>query len=349
MRAPAFWWRAAGWKAAALEPAAALFGAVAARRLRQRGERAGLPVVCVGNPTVGGAGKTPTALRVAAMLAKAGERPAFLTRGYGGRLAGPVEVQVGRHGAKDVGDEPLLLARAFPTVVARERAAGARAARASGASVVVMDDGFQNPSLEKDCSVLVVDGERGLGNGAVFPAGPLRAPLAAQLDRCHAVLVIGAGAGGASAAAASTRGIPVFTGRLLPEPEAVAALQGRPALAFAGIGHPEKFFATLAQAGIAVAARRPFPDHHRYSSRDAASLVAEAEAAGWQLVTTEKDLARLSGEPALEPLRARSRALPVHLVVDDESAFEQVVLGRLSESASRGSGRENGATSRPPA
>src|SRR5215472_8768908 len=184
MREPSFWWGEASLASAMLAPLAAIYGAVAQARLARRGRRAAAPVVCIGNFTVGGAGKTPTALAVPRMLAAAGERPVFLSRGYGGTLAGPVLVEPTRHRAQDVGDEPLLLARTAPTIVARDRVKGASIA--AGASVIVMDDGFHNPSLAKDFAVLVVDARRGIGNGRVIPAGPLRAPLDAQLARARA-------------------------------------------------------------------------------------------------------------------------------------------------------------------
>src|SRR6266545_412161 len=271
MREPAFWWREAATAARLLAPVAVLYGAVAGARLRLRGRRAGVPVVCIGNLTVGGAGKTPAALAVARILAAAGERPGFLSRGYGGELAGPLAVDPARHGAAEVGDEPLLLARAAPTVVARARVAGAKAAHAAGASVIVMDDGFQNPSLAKDFSVLVIDGRRGLGNGKVFPAGPLRAPLGAQLARADAVVLVGAMGEAASiaGAAAEARKLPLFQARFEPDRETIATLAGRRVLAFAGIGDPEKVFATLREAGVTVAATRSFADHHRYTLADA--------------------------------------------------------------------------------
>src|SRR5262245_12302991 len=198
MRAPSFWWRDAGPAAALLTPLAAAYGAVAAWRMRQPGRDPGIPVVCVGNLTVGGAGKTPTALALGRLLQDAGERPVFLTRGYGGRLAGPVRVDPARHAARDVGDEPLLLARLADTIVARDRIAGAERARQDGATVVVMDDGFQNPSLAKHLALVVVDGARAIGNAGVFPAGPLRAPLAAQFARAHALIVVGEPGGAAA-------------------------------------------------------------------------------------------------------------------------------------------------------
>ena len=239
-------------------------------RLARRGARAAVPVVCIGNLTVGGAGKTPLALALARLLAAAGDAPILLSRGYRGRLAGPLRVDPARHRAADVGDEPLLLARVAPTFVARDRVAGAQAAVAAGASVIVMDDGFQNPSLHKDFSVLVVDGRRGIGNGRVVPAGPLRAPLIAQLARADALVVVGPSHAAAGVAAvARERGVPVFDASLAPDAAAVAALAGARVLAFAGIGDPQKLFATLAGAGIAVAATSSFPDHHRYTPAQA--------------------------------------------------------------------------------
>lgn len=334
MRPPAFWWRPPGFEAALLRPVAALYGAVAQRRLLREGERAAVPVVCIGDPTVGGAGKTPTAIKVAELLAAAGERPVFLTRGYGGRLDGPIAVDAQRHDAEGVGDEPLLLARKFPTIVAHDRIAGARAAQAQGASVIVMDDGFQNPSLAKDCSVLVVDGARGIGNGAVVPAGPLRAPLAAQFGRAHALVVIGAGKAGARVREAATQGgITVFGAQLEPDAAAIAALRDKRVLAFAGIGHPEKFFDTLGAVGIDTPMRRGFADHHAYTQTEAARLLREAAAQGLVLATTEKDQARLGGAGATAELKRRAIAVPVTLRLDDEDGFAAFVLGRIKGSA----------------
>jgi tetraacyldisaccharide 4'-kinase len=330
MRAPGFWWREPGITAALLSPLAAIYGAVAARRLAQGGERAGVPVICVGNPTVGGAGKTPTAITIARLLLAAGETPLFLTRGYGGRLAGPVMVEAA-HSAVQVGDEPLLLARVAPVIVAEDRAAGARFAKAKGASVIVMDDGFQNPALSKDLSLLVVDA-RGVGNGRLLPAGPLRAPLEPQLARASALLVVGDAASPLESAARA-RGLPMFHGRLEPDPDAVAALRGRPVLAFAGIGDPEKFFATLSASGIETADRRGFGDHHRYSVAEARTLLRDAERRNLDLVTTEKDFARLKDDAALAQLAQRSRVLPVTMKVAEAEDFGRLMLAvRLTPS-----------------
>ncbi|TMK20987.1 MAG: tetraacyldisaccharide 4'-kinase [Alphaproteobacteria bacterium] len=336
MREPSFWWGEASLASALLAPLAAIYGAVAQARLGGRGRRAGAPVVCIGNLTVGGAGKTPTALAVARMLAAAGERPVFLSRGYGGTLAGPVRVDPARHGAYDVGDEPLLLARMAPTIVARDRVKGA--AIAAGASVIVMDDGFHNPSLTKDFSVLVVDARRGIGNGRVIPAGPLRAPLDAQLSRAHALVVVGASSR-AVAVAATARDIPVLQARLRPDAAFIAGLGGARVLAFAGIGDPEKFFLTLADAGVALAARRSFPDHHRYTRAQAKALCEEAARAGLVLVTTEKDLARLGGADEAAELAAQARALPVTLAFEDEERFKSLLLERLAAARKTNDGR----------
>jgi tetraacyldisaccharide 4'-kinase len=324
MRAPRFWWDRPGVLAALLSPAAAIYASVAARRFARPGKRAGIPVICIGNPTVGGVGKTPTAIAVARLLHAAGEKPVFLTRGYGGRLAGPVMVEPG-HTAVQVGDEPLLLARVAPVIVAQDRVAGARLAGDNGASVIVMDDGFQNPALTKDLSILVVD-SRGIGNGRVLPAGPLRLALEPQLERASAILIVGGGASAIEQPARS-RGLPVFHGILEPEQGAVAALRSKKVLAFAGIGDPEKFFMTLAAAGIDAPVRRGFGDHHRYSAAEARALLREAEKAHLELLTTEKDLARLRDDATVAPLAERARALPVTMTIADAGDFERLVLG----------------------
>jgi tetraacyldisaccharide 4'-kinase len=298
--------------------------------MRRRGRTAGVPVICVGNLTVGGAGKTPTALALGRILINAGRRVVFLSRGYLGALPGPVRVDVSRHSAADVGDEPLLLAQLAPTIVSGDRVAGAELARAAGASTIVMDDGFQNPSLEKNLSIVVVDGRRGIGNGRVIPAGPLRAPLRSQLRHAHALLIVGEPSARCEPAIASarTRGIPIFQAWLEAEADAVSALGGLKALAFAGIGDPEKFFATLRAAGVAIAATQAFPDHHRYSQADAEALVARAKREGLALVTTEKDLVRIARNPKTASLAKVARALPVTLQFEDEDGFRQLLFER---------------------
>jgi tetraacyldisaccharide 4'-kinase len=324
-REPEFWWRPG--TGLLLTPFSAIYGAIAGLRMRLGGQRAGPPVICLGNLTVGGAGKTPAAIAVAQLLHAAHERPFFLSRGYGGRLIGPVRVNPALHRARDVGDEPLLLARLAPTVVARDRAAGARLAQFAGGSVIVMDDGLQNPSLAKELAIVVVDGRRGIGNGHIIPAGPLRAPLGTQLDAAQALIVVGPpdGADGVLERA-SRRGITIFHATLEPDRSVIAAIGARKVLAFAGIGNPEKFFATLTAAGIEIAERVKFPDHHFYTAAEAQNLIARAQAKNLMLVTTEKDLVRLNGEPQLEALAGRASTLPVRLVVQEADQFRQMVL-----------------------
>jgi tetraacyldisaccharide 4'-kinase len=314
MRPPAFWNAGPGHPAArALAPLAALYGRRSAARMDRPGTPAPCPVICVGNFTLGGAGKTPTALALSALLRELGAAPAFLTRGYGGRLPGPVRVDPDRHGATDTGDEPLLLARCAPTIVARDRVAGARLCVAAGADAIVMDDGLQNPTLTKDLALAVVDAGAGLGNGRVFPAGPLRVPLARQWPHVHGVVLVGDGAPGEAVAGdAARRGLPVHRARLVPG----GAWVGRRVLAFAGIGRPEKMFATLRTAGADVAGTRSFPDHHPYARAECDALAAEAARLGADLVTTAKDHVRLPPD-----FSARVAVLPVTLAFDDPEAL----------------------------
>lgn len=319
MREPDFWWQKPGIAARLLSPLGLIYGAVAGWRMRRTGFRADIPVICIGNFTLGGTGKTPSAIAIAKRLAAQGATPFFLTRGYGGNLAGPVRVDLQSHRACDVGDEPLLLAREAPTIVSRDRAAGAAFARAAGATIIVMDDGLQNPSLHKDVSIAVVDARRGLGNACVFPAGPLRAPIATQLAMTQAILVVGTDIGAEPVAElARGRGLPVLRARLVPAPNALKAIEGRNVLAFAGIGDPRKFFATLALAGIRTKIEESFADHHAYTDDEAADILARCEAGNLVPVTTEKDIARLTGQDgARGRLAAVACAIPVTLVPDD--------------------------------
>lgn len=329
MKAPSFWSDPDALAGRLLAPVGALVGAVTLARMRGPAVRASVPVVCVGNPTVGGSGKTPTVQWIAARLAADGRHPAILTRGYGGSLAGPARVVPGRHVPAEVGDEPLLHAARWTTIVSRDRPAGAALAVAEGADVIVMDDGFQNPSLAKDLSILVVDAAAGLGNGHVLPAGPLRAPFAPQLAMADALVLVGDGEAGDTLAEAAERlGRPVIRGRLAV-PEAIRdRIAGRDLLAFCGIGRPEKFVETLGAAGARNAVLRPFADHHVYGDADAERLLAEAGRTGLPLVTTEKDAVKLRGTPALDRLAAATLVVPVALEVDEADGLAPL-LARL--------------------
>ena len=330
MREPGFWHGPASLNAHLLKPLAALYGAVAARRLQRRGLNAGIPVLCVGNYHVGGAGKTPTVLALAKLLRELGETPVVLSRGYGGKLRGPVRVDPVRHAASDVGDEPLMLAAALPVVVSRKRADGVPLARAQGATVILMDDGFQSPAIVKDASLIVIDSARGIGNGQVFPAGPLRAPLRPQLARTDALIVVGNGSAAETVSAEiAAQGKPVLSAHLKPDDAQVAQLRGKRVLAFAGIGDPTRFFNTLRASGIDVAGQRAFADHHPYSQAEIESLIAEAKRDGLTLVTTEKDLARLRDwSQQIVPF-------PVTLEFDDPALLRKFVADRLFKARER--------------
>lgn len=332
---PAFWYAPQGWQSALLAPAAMLYGAIAGRRMQTIGARADVPVICVGNFHMGGAGKTQVARVIADMLRANGRTPFFLSRGYGGDLAGPVRVDPAIHDSRAVGDEPLLLARDGPTIVARDRAAGARLAAREGADVIVMDDGFQNPALIKDLSVIVVDARRGIGNARVFPAGPLRAPLELQWQRTDALVVIGQGAAAASLIAeANRRGTPTFQADIEPDASTLARLSGRPVFAFAGIGDPERFRRTLIAAGLEVAGARWFADHHAYRADDVSAIIAAARRAGAIAVTTQKDAVRLRGDRELARLAENIAELPVRLVFAAPEPFRRLILMGM-EKASR--------------
>ena len=305
MKAPEFW-RDGGLVPTLLAPLAWGYDAVGrANRALISAERAPVPVVCVGNLVAGGAGKTPVALALGARLATLGHNVHFLSRGYGGRARGPVQVEAARHDAREVGDEPLLLAACRPTWVARDRVAGARAAAVAGAEVVVMDDGYQNAHIAKDLSLVVVDGVYGFGNGRPMPAGPLRETVRRGLARADAVVLLGADQAGVAASIERT-GLALLRAGVAPTLDAVM-LADRPVIAFAGIARPEKFFATLEALGCRPLARHAFADHHRYDADEIMELVETAADLGAILVTTEKDYVRLPEEarPMVDVLRVR--------------------------------------------
>jgi tetraacyldisaccharide 4'-kinase len=288
MQAPDFWTND-GIVSRLLAPLGWIYaiGALARRRCTTP-YNAGRPVVCVGNFVAGGAGKTPVALAIADWYLAKGFSPHFLTRGYGGRLAGPLRVDLQTHAAADVGDEALLLARTAPTWVSRARPAGAETAIASGADIVIMDDGFQNPVLYKDLSIVVVDGGYGIGNGRVIPAGPLREFLKDGLSRTDVMVILGQ-----NQAFKLIANIPIIDASLVPNATSLLP-DSRPVVAFAGIGRPQKFFDTLSEIGFDITVAKTFPDHHPYSDREISALKSLALENGARLITTEKDLVRLN-------------------------------------------------------
>lgn len=315
MRAPEWWWRTdpvARLAAAVLAPFGLIHGAtVAAKHRLQLPSHTRAAVVCVGNLAVGGTGKTPVVIAVAQALQQTGLPVACLARGYGRKETRAALVDLWIHDARSVGDEPLLLARTATTIVARDRAEGARLARAQGARAIVMDDGHQNFALAKDLSLVVVDGETGFGNRRIVPAGPLRESVKQGLSRADAVVIMGEG----------TPELAGFDGPVLrAKLSADGQLNGKRVFAFAGIGRPEKFFATLRSLGAELAGSESFGDHHVYSPRELAAVRRKAELAKAALITTEKDFVRL--RPAE---RSGIESLHVRAVFDDQSALKRLL------------------------
>ena len=321
MQTPVFW-NEHGIAARLLNPASVLFGAVGRWRWRWTNPvSANIPVLCVGNLVAGGAGKTPVALSLASRLRASGYATHFLSRGYGGAVRGPHRVDNDCDGPANVGDEALLLAAVSPTWVARNRVAGARAAALAGAEVIVMDDGFQNPSLLKDLSVVVIDGAYGFGNQRLIPAGPLRESVVDGLARADAVVILGADQVGVREQI--PKHLLVLTGQIVAGPERLKLL-GRRAVAFAGIGRPEKFFNMLEDLGCELVDRHIFPDHHLYREHELLLLADKAHRLDAILVTTAKDAVRVS-----KAFRGLIEVLTVTVSWDDENALD-TMLGNLS-------------------
>ncbi|MDQ1080094.1 tetraacyldisaccharide 4'-kinase [Pseudoroseomonas cervicalis] len=318
MRAPGFWSGGSGGVAPLLlSPIAAIYAAATARRVARPGWQAPVPVICCGNATAGGAGKTVVALDLGQRLSHRGVATHFLTRGYGGRLKGPVMVDPAQHDSQAVGDESLLLAALRPTWVAADREAGGRAAVESGAQAIIMDDGLQNPGLAKDLSLLVVDGNYGFGNGRIIPSGPLREPVAAAAARCRAAVLIGEDEAGAAAMLPPS--LPVLRARQVPGPEA-ELLAGQPVFAFCGIANPQKFFNSLTRCGAVLAGRMAYADHYPFDAGDLRELLDQAEALRAIPVTTAKDYVRIP--PAF---RSRVTVLSVRLEWEDPTAIEALL------------------------
>lgn len=318
MQAPDFWKVDSG-LSRVLTPIGWIFDVIGSlRRYWQTPVRVDCPVVCIGNFVAGGAGKTPVAMAIAELCHHRGLAPHFLTRGYGGKLPGPVRVVPAVHDAADVGDEALLLAGQAPTWVARDRPAGARAAIEAGADLIIMDDGFQNGSLYKDLSLVVVDAVYGIGNGKVMPAGPLREPMAKGMARADAVIRLSGQTGAKIWSCPNS--IPCIDAALAPATD-TAALRGQRVVGFAGIGRPQKFFDTLGEIGCKLVATKAFPDHHAYRNSELEELRRLAEMSDAKLVTTEKDMVRIDRD-----LRSQMTAVPVTVAWADDSGIDALLV-----------------------
>lgn len=300
MRAPRFWDRDVDPKSREgapvtrliLTPLSAVYAAVTARRIEKTVPlKLDIPVICIGNLTAGGSGKSPVAAAIRTQLSDQNEqlRIATLSRGYGGKLSGPLRVDAGSHSAAEVGDEALMLAQTGEAWIGADRAAAGRAMQEAGVEIIIMDDGFQNPSLGKTLSLVVVDAQSGFGNGHVIPKGPLREPVEKGLARADAVILMGDGDPPHELARFER---PILKARITP----VAPPAAGTYVAFAGIGRPEKFFDTLRACGTTPIDEVPFADHHPYKDRDLRYLRSLADDHDAQLITTEKDFIRLTPE-----------------------------------------------------
>ena len=336
MQAPKFWYRSRSWQAILLSPLGVLYAWATARRQKNaRPTQIDIPVICIGNLNVGGTGKTPTTIAIAQMLTSRGIAVHIVSRGYGGSLQAVTQVDPRSHTADETGDEPLLMAAFAPTLVANERVEGARAAQNAGADVILLDDGFQDPSLTKDLAIVVVDAARGFGNGRCLPAGPLREPVHVGLKRADAVISIGepeAQSQFRERSADQVGRIAHLTASLKPIEMGMPWAEGR-YLAFAGIGDPEKFFATLRGLGAPLVRTVALDDHQKLARPMIQRLMKEAESMNAQLVTTEKDAARLPAD-----LRSGILSLPVRLEFDDMHAIDTLlepVLSVIKDQANR--------------
>jgi tetraacyldisaccharide 4'-kinase len=328
MRAPEFWYPRegrAGVTATLLTPLGWIYGSVTQIKLSfSSSQRVGAKVVCIGNLTAGGTGKTPICLAVNDILTSVGTRTSFLTRGYGGSMDDPTQVSPDLHGFEAAGDEALLLAKAAPTYVSPTRVRGALAATRDGADVIIMDDGFQNPALKKDVSIVVIDGPAGLGNRRMIPAGPLRESVKLGLHRADAIFILGPLREGPEKDLLEKSGKPIFQAHINVDPRSEVD-RDQPVVAFSGIGRPQKFFDTLRKEGFNLLEAVPYPDHHAFSRKDLSWLETLASERNGALITTSKDFVRLPPD-----FQARTRELPILALFEAPDELESFLHQKLS-------------------
>lgn len=323
---PPFWYEKPGLQSTLMAPVSWIYSWVSGRHMKNaKREKIDIPIICIGNFTVGGTGKTPTAITIAKSVIDMGLKPGFLTRGYGGTASEPTVVELGQHSARYVGDEPLLLAKIATTIVASDRVAGAKKLRDQGVDIILMDDGFQSAHLWFDLSVMVLDANRGLGNGRVIPAGPVRAPLKQQMQYADMLLVIGTGTAADNLIRIAARSAkPVYNALL--KPTAPQDFNDVRCLAFAAIGDPDKFYTSLKNAGAHVKETKSFPDHHYYKDDEIAELIALSNASDLTLVTTAKDMVRLDSEVGKpQELIEKTQVFEIQTAFDDPATGRVIV------------------------
>lgn len=322
MQQPDFWKNENSLVSLLLMPFAFIYRSIGClRQIFINSYNADVPVICIGNVTVGGAGKTPVALAIGKILQQKGIKFAFLSRGYGGSLTRPTIVDNKKHSAKEVGDEPLLLSRLATTIIAKNRKAGAELAVRNGAEVIIMDDGLQNPSIGKDMALLVIDGNYGIGNGHIMPAGPLREKLSSAIKKTAAVIFIGEDKTGLLTKLGESKIIRA-------EIDVPANRENKKFLAFAGIANPDKFFSSLAKGGYDIVKKTIFSDHYQYTENDINSLKNRAESLNACLITTEKDFIRLT-----ERQQQDISILPIEIKWEDNNSIDEIISCCLKKSA----------------
>lgn len=311
-------WQSNSFISKLLVPFGLLYGFLTQLRLKlKKSQHANVPVICIGNITAGGTGKTPVAISIAKMLETEMFHPFFISRGYGGKLQN-VLVNNKKHSAAEVGDEPLLLSQQAPVIVNADRVAGARLAETQGADILLMDDGFQNPALYKNLSFLVFDGNYGIGNGRLIPAGPLRETFANGIKRADALIIMGKDKHNLS----KLSGLPTFFAHTEPVQTSISNLN---VIAFAGIGHPQKFYHTLNRYGFNVIETIDFPDHHFYTRSELEDILTRAQKQNSVVYTTAKDYVKIPSS-----LQNEFKVLDIAVIWDEPEKLMNFIRQKIA-------------------